>query len=423
MTSMSEQPPVPEHSADEEESGLQDAVRLNVGDKEVILVGTAHISQESVDAVRSIISQESPDVVCVELDAQRYKALRDKNWWQSLNLFEVFRKGQAPFLMANLVLSSYQRRLGRETGVKPGAELAEAARVAEDAGIEVVLCDREIRKTLLRAWRKTGFWKKSLLAAEIVSSVLPGGGGGGGDDEGMKAPARMTEEELRRLRQGDTLSLMLEEMGKTLPTVKKVLVDERDMFMSAGIRDARGQKVVAVVGAAHVPGITRHLTELGPSSSETLAEIDTIPERSLLSRIVPWLVPLIVLGLFVAGFFYGDTKNFQDAAVAWVLANGILSALGALIALGHPLTIVAAFIAAPITSLNPTIGAGYVTGIVQTWFAPPSVRDMENLSDDLISWKGWWTNRMGRVLIVFFFSSLGSTLGTLVAFKWLADLI
>ncbi len=397
------------------EESESDIVRLEVDGKEVILVGTAHVSQESVETVRRIISQENPDVVCVELDEQRYKVLKDKKWWQSLDLKEVFRKGQAPFLIANLILSSYQRRLGMETGVKPGSELAEAAAVAEKSDIAVELIDRQIRTTLLRAWRKTGFWKKVNLAAELMASVLPGGGGEGA--------VEMTEEELRKLREGDTLSVMLEEMGKTLPSIKEVLVDERDFYMSTGIRRAKGDKVVAVVGAAHVPGMTRHLKAAEPIDQQHFDEISVVPEKSFLSRALPWLVPFIVAVLFAVGFVYGDTEKVKNAAVAWVLANGILSALGTILAFGHPMTVIAAFIAAPLTSLNPTIGAGYVTGIVQAWLHPPKVRDMEQLSEELVSWKGWWTNRMARVLLVFLFSSIGSSIGTVVAFKWLKDLV
>ncbi len=390
-----------------------DIVRLEIDGREIVLVGTAHISQESVETVRRIVVEEHPDTVCVELDEQRHKALRDARWWESLNLFEVIRKGQAPFLIANLVLSSYQKRLGLQTGVKPGSELAEAAQVAESMGIGVALIDRNIRTTLLRAWRKTGFFKKVMLASELMASAMMPAG---------SDVAELSEEDLRRLRQGDTLSVMLEEMGERMPTIKQVLVDERDTFMAEGIRKAPGQKIVAVVGAAHLPGIQRRLAG-APTAQATLDEIGTIPEKSLVSRSVPWLIPAIVMVLFVVGFFFGDTAKFQEAALAWVLSTGLLAAAGTILALGHPLTIVVAFLAAPITTLNPTIGVGFFTGLVQAYICPPSVRDMERIGDDLVHWKGWWTNRLGRVLTVFFLSSLGGSIGVFAAFGWLKDLI
>ena len=381
-------------------------LRIQLPDKEIILIGTAHISQASVDQVRQVIETEHPDAVCVELDAQRLQSLRNRNQWESLNVIQVIKKGQAPFLMANLALASYQKRMGLQTGVKPGAELAAAADLAEEKQIPVALVDRDIRTTLLRAWRKTGLWKKMNLLATLLAGIFE--------------KTEIDEKELARLRESDTLSAMLEEMGTILPSVKTILVDERDIYMAHHIRETAGKKIVAVVGAAHLPGISKRLLE--EISSSTIAEISTIPEKPAVSKIIPWLIPAVVIALFVAGFFFGDQQRFANAAVAWILANGLLAALGALLALGHPLTILAAFVGAPITSLNPTIGAGFVTGLVQALVASPTVRDMERVSDDLSTARGWWSNRMTRVLLVFFFSSLGSAIGTFVAFGWLKDI-
>jgi len=233
--------------------------------------------------------------------------------------------------------------------------------------------------------------------------------------------SEINEEELARLRQNDTLSAMLEEMSRMLPSVKSILVDERDLFMAHHIRNAPGKRIVAVLGAAHIPGIKRLLHE--EISTEKIEEISEIPPKPLLSKIIPWVIPSVVAALFIFGFLLGDRQQVTDAALAWVMANGLLSALGAFAALGHPLTILSAFIAAPITSLNPTIGAGFVTGLVQAIVASPTVRDMERLGEDLVAVRGWWENRLARVLLVFFFSSLGSTAGTFLAFHWLKDLI
>lgn len=395
-----------------DDAGHSDATRLEVDGRNVVLVGTAHISQESVDTVRDTIRAESPDVVCVELDARRYKVLSDPRWWESLDLFQVIKSGQAPLLIAQLALSSFQKKMGLATGVKPGAELAAAVEEAKELGVEFDLVDREIRTTLLRAWRETGFWKKLTLASSLLAGFFVG------------EEREINEEEMRRLRQQDTLSTMLEEMGDQLPSIKTVLVDERDVYMSHRIREAGkpGDTVVAVVGAAHVPGILKHFAEPNPPA-EHITQISTVPSRSFVSKAIPWVLPAIVIAVFVYGFAVGDYDKLKDAALAWVLANGILSALGAAIALGHPATIAAAFVAAPLTSLNPTIGAGMVTGLVQTWARPPAVRDMENISQDVSKWSGWWSNRLARVLLVFILSNLGSTAGTFVAFGWLKDLI
>ncbi len=383
-----------------------DIKRVTIDGREYVLVGTAHISQDSVETVNKVIQEENPDTVCIELDEQRHRALRNPRHWESLNLVQVLKQGQAPFLLANLALASFQKRMGLQTGVKPGAELAAAADTAEELGKEIRLVDREIRTTLLRAWRKAGFWKKMTLLSTLLASMF--------DSQ------KLDEEELAKLRETDTLSAMLDEMADVLPTVKTILVDERDTYMAHHIYQSPGEKIVAIVGAAHMPGI---LKKLGRSfSDEEIADLSVIPEKTKLSKLLPWLIPAVVLGLFVVGFIAGDTQQLANAAVAWILANGVLSALGALIALGHPLTILAAFIAAPITSLNPTIGAGFVTGLVQAFVAPPQVKDMEHVAVDIAGLGGWWKNRLTRVLLVFFFSSLGSAIGTMVAFGWLKDL-
>ncbi len=387
-----------------------DIHRIQLGDSEVVLIGTAHISQESIDIVRQVITDEQPDCVCVELDEQRLTALNDKNHWENLNIYQVVKKGQAAFLMANLALSSYQKRMGMQTGVRPGSELIAAVEAAEEQGVTVELIDRNIRTTLLRAWRKTGLWKKISLISVLFASMF---------DKTV-----LDEVELAKLRQSDTLSAMLEELGDLLPTVKGILVDERDQYMAHYIRKAKGEKIVAIVGAAHLPGILKRLQGDGVfAGDESIEEINSIPPKSRVSKLIPWSIPAVVILLFVVGFFFGNTDRLAEAAIAWILANGILSAIGAMLAFAHPLTIITAFIAAPITSLNPTIGAGMVTGVVQAMVAAPTVRDLENVSEDMTTFRGWWTNRTTRVLLVFFLSSFGSAIGTFVAFGWLKNLV
>lgn len=390
-----------------EDKSSSDIHHIKDGSREIILIGTAHISRESVETVTREIERLQPDCVCVELDDQRFQALKDPNRWEKLNIIQVVKTGQVPFLMANLALASFQKRMGLQTGVKPGEELAAAAQTAEDHGIEVALVDRNIRITLLRAWRKTGLWKKLNLVATLFA--------------GMFEKTELDEQELANLRQSDNLSSMLEEMGDLLPAAKEILVDERDAWMSHHIQKASGDRILAVVGAAHVPGIKRCLEY--PVAADKIEEMGTIPSKPTISKVIPWLIPAVVIALFVIGFFFGDRSRLLDAASAWVIANGTLSAIGAIVAGGHPLTILAAFIAAPLTSLNPTIGAGMVTGLVQAFVASPTVKDMEHVADDIATTGGWWRNRVTRVLLVFFFSSLGSAIGTFVAFGWLKDLL
>lgn len=382
--------------------------RLTLDGREIVLVGTAHVSQASVEMVREVIAAELPDTVCVELDHQRHKALRNPHHWEKLNLIEIIRQGQAPFLCANLALSAYQKRMGLHTGVRPGAELAAAAEEAEARNLTVRLVDREIRTTLLRAWRRAGFWKKMSLLATLLA--------------GLFEKQTIDEAELARLRETDTLTALLDELAQVLPTVKTILVDERDLFMANEIRHAPGQRIVAVVGAAHLPGISARLAAPSPPP-EVIAELSVIPEAGSAGKLLQWLIPGLVVGVFVFGFFAGDMSKLSSAAIGWILATGGLSALATAAALGHPLTILSAFVAAPVTTLHPAIGVGFVTGLVQAFLVAPTVKDMERVGDDIVTVRGWWRNRMTRVLLVFFLSNLGAALGVLLAFKWLKELV
>lgn len=393
---------VEEQSADE-----TDVTRLHVDGKEILLVGTAHISQESVETVRRVLEAEQPDTVCVELDEDRFRALTQEQRWEDLDLLEVIKKGQITFLIARLGLMAFQKRMGSYTGVKPGAEMAAAVEEAQELGAHVELVDRDVKATLLRAWRLTPFWRRSLVAVSLVAGIFDSG--------------EVGEEELAELRQSHNITEILDEMGQALPSVKGVLVDERDLFMAHRIRNAPGERIVAVVGAAHVPGLVRYLE--GVDTPEAARSVEHIPPKSRLSKFLPWLIPLIVIGLFVWGLIRGDTETVQHALAAWVLINGTLSGLGAISALAHPVTIVVAFAAAPITSLIPVIGAGWVAAFIQTLVAPPTVDDMERAGDDIAEWKGWWKNRLARIILVFIFCSIGSTTASFLAFYWLKDLV
>ena len=384
-----------------------DVTRIQLGETEVVLIGTAHISQESVETVERVIEAEQPDAVAVELDAERFESLRNETNWEDLDLIEIIKQGQLTFLLARLALTAFQKRMGGYTGVKPGAEMSAACDAAEAAGVDIELIDRNVRTTLLRAWRNTPWWRRAELAMMLLMGLFQKG--------------EVSEEELSDLREMQNISVVLDQMGEALPDVKSVLVDERDTYMAYKLQQLDAKKVVAVVGAAHKPGILRQIE--GAIAEATIDEIETVPPKHSISKALPWILPAIVIGLFVWGAFNADAYQLKTAAMAWVLANGVLSALGAIIALANPLTIIAAFIAAPLTSLNPTIGAGMVTALVQTLVSSPKVSDFQTIGDDIAEWKGWWSNRLGRVLLVFLFSSIGSSIGTFVAFGWLKNLL
>jgi len=372
-----------------------DLQRVRVAGRDFLLVGTAHISRESQDLVRETIERERPDRVCIELDARRYEALSQPERFENLDLREVIRRRQLGTLLLNLVLAAYQRRLGGALGVLPGAELQEAARVAEEHGIPVSLCDRDVRVTLRRAWHATSFWRKWWLLASLLSGIFE--------------PQELSEEDLRELRQQDVLSKLLQEMGAAFPGLKSVLIDERDRYLAHKMREAPGDKVVAVVGAGHLQGVRQALLDEGPVDVDALEQMPP-PGHAL--RLFGWGIPLVILGsLAWIGFQQGAAAAGENLQF-WILANGLPAMLGATLALAHPATVAVAFLAAPITSLTPVVGVGYVTAFVQAYYRPPLVRELRNVSHELASASAWWRNRLLRIFLVLILTTIGSLIGT-----------
>lgn len=375
-----------------------DVVRVELsGGREVLLVGTAHISRESVDLVREVIERERPDCVCVELDERRYEALSQQRKWEGTDLREIIRKRQLATLLINLLLSSYQKRLGGQLGVAPGSELLEATRVAKELNIPIDLSDRDVRITLRRAWGSLSFFRKVQLAAGVFGSAFE-------DQE-------ISEEELRRIRDQDVLSELMSELGRAMPEIKRVLIDERDAYLAEKIRNAPGKRIVAVVGAGHVSGMREALVSETPTDMD---EITRIPPVSRLWTALGWAISAVILGsIAYIGFTKGPEAAGQNA-LYWFLANGVPSAIGGILALGHPLTVLTAFVAAPFTSLTPLIGAGYVTAFVQAYVYPPTVAEFHTVGDDLPVFRRWYQSRLLRVFLVFLLTGVGSMIGTWV---------
>jgi len=374
-----------------------DVHRLTVGEKEILLIGTAHISQESVDLVERVIEAEQPDCVCLELDDKRYHAMSRKENWQSLDLKQVIRNKQLSTLLVSLLMGSYQKKLGSQLGVNPGAELLAAANSAKASNIPISLCDRDVRITLRRAWKSTSLFRKGHLLTSLLASIF--------DSE------EISKEQLEDMKKKDVLSTLMSEMGESFPDLKRVLIDERDIYLAEKIKASHGQKLVAVVGAGHVEGIKKSLPI---NRQHMMEEITTIPPVSKGWKVAGWSVPVLILASLVA---IGVMKGASVAGanlMFWIIANGIPAACGALLALAHPFTTIGAFTAAPITSLTPVIGAGYVTAFIQVMTRPPVVREFESVGDDISSFTGWWKNKLLRVFLVFFFTGLGSAIGTWV---------
>jgi pheromone shutdown-related protein TraB len=383
---------------------------VQLGDRKVLLIGTAHISKKSIEDVESLIYSVKPGRVCVEIDAARYKAITEGQNWQNLNIAQVIKQRKGFLLLANLVLSSFQRRLGEELGTKQGAEMLGAIKAAEELDIPYTFADREVQVTLRRAWGKSNFWNKMKLLASLLGSAF--------------SREKLTEEQLEELKRKSALEDMLEELAKMLPSIKEVLIDERDRYLATKIFETSEETVIGVVGAGHVPGIVRWLKRLEEGDAETdLSDINTAPPPSKAGKIIPWLIPAAIAGLLIAGFFRSGWREALSMLWIWVLVNGTLSAAGALVALAHPLTIVISFAAAPITSMNPTIGVGIVTGLIEALLRKPHVKDFESLHDDIKSFRGFYRNRLTHILLVFLFSTIGSAVGTFIGIPYLSSLL
>lgn len=370
--------------------------RLNYEDKEIILVGTAHVSKQSAELVADVINEEKPDTVCVELCEARFQSIRQKDKWQEMDIIKVIKEKKAFLLLSNLILASFQKRIAKKLGVKPGEEMIKAIETGEAVGAKIHLADRNIRVTLSKIWRAMTLWDKLKLLFQFILSI------GEIDD--------INEDDIEKMKQKDVLQVALSDVEKALPILKNILVDERDQYLAYKIRTAQGKKIVAVVGAGHVSGIKKYW-----ESDIDIDALEKLPPKRMLSSILKWACPLIIAGLFIIGFFYGGSETGGDMLKWWILANGLMAGIGALIAFAHPVTILSAVFAAPLTSLNPMIAAGWVSGLVEVFMREPKVKDFESLSNDILSVKGFWKNKITRILLVVVLTNIGSMVGTFIA--------
>ena len=377
---------------------------ISFDEKQILLIGTAHISQSSVDEVNSVIDQEKPDTVCIELCSSRHQAMLDKDQWKNMDIYKVVREGKSFLLFANLIMTAFQKRLGSQLGVKPGAEMLEAANAAERVGAELILADRDVKITLQRTWRGMTFWGRMKVLSQLLASLF--------------VREEISKEDIEKLKESDALSEAMQMLAEQSPEMKRILIDERDQFMAEKIKLAQGKRIVAVVGAGHVKGLTAELER-----EHNLAELETVPPPGKIGTWFKWGIPTLIVGLVAYGFFTVETDVSIEMIQRWFLINGTLSALGTAIAFGHPITIATAFVAAPFTSLNPAVAAGWVAGLVEAFLRKPQVRDFESLADDITHLRGFWQNNITRILLVVMFANLGSAIGTFVGGFAIASLL
>jgi len=380
---------------------------INIKDRQITLLGTAHVSRSSVEDVSTSLNSGLFDAVAVELCSNRHNAIMNPDSLAKMDLFQVLRDKKTTMVIANLALGAYQQRIADEIGIEPGAEMKAAIQLADKLKLPVLLIDREISTTLKRVYANVSWWRRFELIAGLLASVVN--------------HEKVSEEEIEKLKQGDMLESALHQFAEQNESLFKPLIQERDEYMSMSLfsqlETTEYSNILAVVGAGHVAGMSTRLKNTPPSTAqidESLSRLKHVPKRSRWLKSFPWLIVLLVL----VGFGIGFSRNTElglDIMLDWVLINGGLSALGALLAAAHPLTILVAFIAAPLTSLNPMIGAGFVTAATEIFIRKPEVGDFSQLRTDVSNLKGWWHNRVARTLLIFLFSTIGSAIGTYVA--------
>jgi pheromone shutdown-related protein TraB len=371
----------------------------------ITILGTAHVSRASADKVQELIASGIYDAVAVELCPSRHKAIVNPDAMAKMDLFQVIRKGQASMVAANLALGAFQQRMAEQFNIEPGAEMRVAISDAQAAKLPVLLIDREIGTTLKRIYHNVPWWKRIGLFSGLISSVI--------------SKEKFSEAEIEKLKEGDVLESSFSQFAEDEEDLFKPLITERDQYMSARLikenRENNYQHILAVVGAGHMNGMqyqleNRHIN----NPDDIITGLDTVPETSNWFKYLPWIIVLLILTGFVIGF--ARSPEIGTAMVLdWILINGGLSALGAAIAFAHPLTVLTAFCAAPLTSLNPTIGAGMVVAAVEIYLRKPTVGDFHRLRSDTTTLKGWWNNQVTRILLIFILSTLGSAIGTYVA--------
>lgn len=368
------------------------------------LIGTAHVSRASAEAVREFATSGDYDAIAVELCQARYDALTAERKWTDLDLYRILREGKAGLVMANLALSAYQRRIAEQFGIEPGAEMRAASVAAKELDLPLQLVDRDLATTLKRSYANVPWYKRLYLSAGLAL--------------GMVSSEEIDEESIEKLKEGDILESTFTEFAEQSPELFEALIAERDRYMAARLREENagkeGRRVLVVIGAGHMEGIARELASGQADPAGERTRLEALPRRSRWPRLIPWAIMLLILTGFVIGFSRSPELGWQLVFI-WVVINGGLAALGALLARGHPLTVLSALVAAPLTSLNPTIAAGMVTGLVESWLRKPRVVDLENLRFDITTVKGWFRNPATRILLVFFLSNLGSAIGTWVA--------
>ena len=373
----------------------ENVVKLDYQDKEIYLVKTAHVSRNSLQDVQDCFDQIKPDSICIELDEERYEKLKNPEKWRETDLVSVIKNKQVGFLLVSVILSSFQKRMATNMNSSSGAEMMLGIKLAEENKLNLVMADRPVKTTFSRIWNKLQTKEKFRLLTGIINSLF--------EDEDI------SEEDIAKLKEADALEAALMEIGQQFPTVKEVLVDERDQYLSQKIKNAPGKKIMAIIGAAHARGIERNL-----HNDVDLKKLETVEKKKGLSSYIKYLIPILIVALMLITII-NNRQMGLDQIRSWALWHGVLSAIGVALALGHPLSILTAFVVSPLTALNPLLASGWFAGLVEASIRKPKVKDFEDVAQDTATLKGFWKNRITRTLLVVVFANLFSSLGTVIS--------
>jgi len=370
---------------------------------EYVVLGTAHVSRSSMEAVEALLAHEHFDAVAVELCESRAQGLRDPEAFKQMDLFQVIRQGKAGMVAASLVLSTFQKRLADQSGIQPGAEMKAAMDGAAAHDVPLWLIDREVGTTLKRAWRSVGFWQRFGLLGGLIASIFER------DD--------IAQDEVEKLKQSDLLESAFSEFASGSKPLYESLIGERDAYMAARLREEAARtssdeprRVLVVIGAGHLKGLCTLLREQQGDPARVVAELAQTPPKV---RWPKWVAAGLVLLVFaaIAWAFHRNAALGTQALMAWILFTGGFAALGAVAAGSHPLSVAAAFVAAPIKPFRPGIPAGGISAMAEAWVRRPRVADFDSLRDDIVHWTGWWKNRVARTLLNFILVSVGTLVG------------
>ncbi len=365
---------------------------INLLNKKITLVGTVHVSLSSIEEVKDTINELQPDCIAIELDEERYQSMMNAKKWEETDIVRIIKEKKVMFLLSQMILSSYQRRIGNQFEVKPGDEMKVAIDLAHQQNIHIEKVERSIQITLSRIWNNLGFIEKLKLLTELLSSMFE---------------SDIKEEDIEQLKQQDLLQSALKEVEQKFPQITNTLIDERDRILAQKIRSAKGENIVAVVGAAHVPGILKYI-----ETSQNITKLLQKPSPKKSSKLTQWIVPLFIVGLIAITILQSPDVAF-NTILRFLIINGSLAAIGTTLALGHPFSIVTAFFMAPIGILSPFLATGWFAGLVEAWVRKPKVEDFMNLADDVLHIKGYWKNRVARILLVVVFANLFTSFGTI----------